>query len=158
MKSSPSIGEDQQSGWSCERSHLQEAQCHLEVRKIAVRDVPDLIKTALNMQTFALGPRSFRQHRGSPVGSPLSPALCLMECISEQSWSINFKEALTNHNLLFGIFDMWTAGWFLVTNSFRTWLRMESCLMKVSMASPSFGRLNLTRSSWASWLRQIPLH
>lgn len=39
-------------------------------RKIAVRDVP-----ALNMQTFALGPRSFHQRRGSPMGSPLPPAL-----------------------------------------------------------------------------------
>ena len=35
----------------------------------------DLFKTALNMQTFALGPRSFRQRRGSSMGSPLPPAL-----------------------------------------------------------------------------------
>ena len=38
--------------------------------------------------------------QGSPMGSPLSPALCLMVVsISEQIWSINFKEILKNHNL-----------------------------------------------------------
>ena len=34
------------------------------------------------------------------MGSPLSPALCLMVAsISEQIWSINFKHILSNHNL-----------------------------------------------------------
>ena len=34
------------------------------------------------------------------MGSPLSPALCLMVVsISEQIWSINFQEALAHHNL-----------------------------------------------------------
>ena len=47
-------------------------------RKIGTKDVPSLIKTALDMQTFALGNRCIRQRRGSPMGSPLSPALCLM--------------------------------------------------------------------------------
>ena len=69
-------------------------------RKIIIKDVPDLIKSALNMQTFALGQRCIRQCRGSPMGSPLSPALCLMVVsISEQIWSINFKQILSNHNL-----------------------------------------------------------
>ena len=55
---------------------------------------------ALNMQTFALGQRCIRQCRGSPMGSPLSPALCLMVVsISEQIWSINCKQILTNHHL-----------------------------------------------------------
>ena len=69
-------------------------------RKIAVQDVPDLIKQC---NLFALGPRSLRQRRGSPMGStgsPLSEALCLMVVsISEQIWPINFKEILANHNL-----------------------------------------------------------
>jgi hypothetical protein len=69
-------------------------------RKIIIKDVPSLLKTALNMQTFALGHRCIRQRRGSPMGSPLSPALCLMVVsISEQIWSINFKNILTNHHL-----------------------------------------------------------
>ena len=68
--------------------------------KIGIKDVPSIVKTALDMQTFALGNRCIRQRRGSPMGSPLSPALCLMVVsISEQIWSINFKQVLTNHNL-----------------------------------------------------------
>ena len=36
----------------------------------------------------------------APMGSPLSPALCLMVVsISEQIWSINFKQILSNHHL-----------------------------------------------------------
>ena len=66
--------------------------------KIVVKDVPDLKKSALNMQTFALGQKCIRQCRGSPMGSPLSPALCLMVVsISEQIWPINFKQILNNH-------------------------------------------------------------
>ena len=69
-------------------------------RKIIIKDVPDLIKSALNMQTFALGKKCVRQCRGSPMGSPLSPALCLMVVsISEQIWSITFNQLLSNHNL-----------------------------------------------------------
>ena len=69
-------------------------------RKIIVKDVPDLIRSALDMQTFALGQKCISQCRGSPMGSPLSPALCLMVVsISEQVWSITFKQTLSNHNL-----------------------------------------------------------
>ena len=69
-------------------------------RKIVIKDVPSLLTTALDMQTFALGQRCIRQRRGSPMGSPLSPALCLMVVsISEQIWSINFKQALSSHHL-----------------------------------------------------------
>ena len=70
-------------------------------RKIIIKDVPDLIKSALNMQTFALGQKCVRQCRGSPMGSPLSPALCLMVVsISEQIWSITFNQLLSNHKLV----------------------------------------------------------
>ena len=46
-------------------------------RKIIIKTIPSLLRTALNMQTFALGHRCIKQQRGSPMGSPLSPALCL---------------------------------------------------------------------------------
>ena len=69
-------------------------------RKIIIKDVPHLLKSAWNMQTFALGQKGIRQCRGSPMGSPLSPALCLMVVsISEQIWSLNFKQILCNHHL-----------------------------------------------------------
>jgi hypothetical protein len=68
-------------------------------RKIVIKDVPSLLTTALEMQTFALGQHCIRQRRGSPMGSPLFPALCLMVVsISEQIWSINFKQILSNHH------------------------------------------------------------
>ena len=69
-------------------------------RKIIIKHVPDLIKSALDMQTFALGKRCVRQRRGSPMGSPLSPALCLMVVsISEQIWSNTFRHIMSNHHL-----------------------------------------------------------
>ena len=69
-------------------------------RKIIIKDVPDLLRSALNMQTFALGHQCLQQSRGSPMGSPLSPAFCLMVVsISKQIWSINFKQIISNHNL-----------------------------------------------------------
>ena len=65
-------------------------------RKIVIKDIPALLSPALDMQTFRLGHRwvhrCVRQLRGNPMGSSLSPALCLMiVSISEQTWSINFK-------------------------------------------------------------------
>ena len=68
-------------------------------RKIIIKDVPDLIRSALNMQTFALGQKCIRQCRGSPMGSPLSPGLMVVVSSSEQIWSITFKQILSNHNL-----------------------------------------------------------
>ena len=69
-------------------------------RKILIKDIPSLLTTALNMQTFCLGHRCLSQLRGSPMGSPLSPALCLMVVsISEQIWATSFKSILTNHHL-----------------------------------------------------------
>ena len=69
-------------------------------RKIVIKHVPGLIKSALDMQTFALGKRCVRQRRGSPMGSPLSPALCLMVVsISEQIWSNTFRHLMSNHHL-----------------------------------------------------------
>ena len=69
-------------------------------RKIVIKHVPDLIKAALDMQTFALGQRCVRQCRGSPMGSPLSPALCLMVVsISEQIRSNTFRHLMSNHHL-----------------------------------------------------------
>ena len=69
-------------------------------RKIITKDIPSLITTALEMQTVFLGHRCVSQLRGSPMGSPLSPALCLMVVsISEQIWPVNFKSVLQNHHL-----------------------------------------------------------
>ena len=67
-------------------------RCLNVTRKILIKDIPSLITTALNMQTFCLGRRCVSQLRGSPMGNPLSPALCLMVVsIREQIWATNFK-------------------------------------------------------------------
>eukprot|EP00435_Cladocopium_sp_Y103_P016780 s2939_g4.t1 len=69
-------------------------------RKITIGDVPSLLTTALDMQTLALGTRCIQQRRGSPMGSPLSPALCLIVVsISEEIWHCNYREIFSNHNL-----------------------------------------------------------
>eukprot|EP00435_Cladocopium_sp_Y103_P059821 s1366_g21.t1 len=69
-------------------------------RKITIVDVPSLLTTALDMQTFALGGRCIKQRRISPMGSPLSSALCLIVVsISEEIWYRNFQEILSNDHL-----------------------------------------------------------
>jgi hypothetical protein len=72
---------------------LIKGQSSMSQEMLVIKDVPALIKTALDMHAFALGQRSIRQRRGSPMGSPLSPALCLMVVsINEQIWFINFMK------------------------------------------------------------------
>ena len=122
-------------------------------RKIIIKDVPDLIKSALNMQTFALGQKCIRQCRGSPMGSPLSPALCLMVVsVSEQIWSgpslsTNFSPTITSSS---DISATLTTAWFLVTDNLLILLPMKYSSMMVSMANPSFLKLNQTKNSLAS--------
>ena len=125
-------------------------------RKIIIKDVPDLFKSALNMQTFALGQKSIRQCRGSPMGSPLSPALCLMVVsISEHIWSINFKQILCNHHLF--IRHIRYVDNRLIFGDSR--LRdlppyMKYCWMKASTENPSSWKPNRIRNSWVSCWKQ----
>ena len=121
-------------------------------RKIVVRDVADLIKTALNMQSCALGPRSFRQRRGRSMGSPLSPALCLMVVsISEQIRSINFKEILANHNLFVRHLRYVDNRLILGRSQLQDLPPYETLL------DDGFLWQNLAKNSCVSWLGQILL-
>ena len=66
-------------------------------RKLRVGDIPELIIAALQMQDFALGSMTYRQAQGSPMGSPLSLALCLMVVsLSEQLWHRTYSQMLSN--------------------------------------------------------------
>ena len=66
-------------------------------RKIKVGEIPLIITTALNMRAFQLGTKTFQQDRGSPMGSPLSPALCLMVVsIEEQIWYSTYHQFLSS--------------------------------------------------------------
>ena len=128
-------------------------------RKIVIKDVPDLIKSALNMQTLiALGQKCIRQCRGSPMGSPLSPALCLMVVsISEQIWSINFKQILSNHHLF--IRHIRFVDNRLIFGDSRLCdlpPYMKYCWMKASTGNQSSWKLNLTKSSSVSCSKLNP--
>ena len=73
-------------------------------RHIGIGDIPSLIVAALQMQNFQLGSRVFTRAQGSPMGSPLSPALCLMVVsVYEQIWHHTHEESITNmhHHALF---------------------------------------------------------
>ena len=57
-------------------------------RTVWLDDIPEIIQATLDMQIFSVGFRSFRQTRGAPMGSPASPALCLMViAVAEQIWA-----------------------------------------------------------------------
>ena len=45
-------------------------------RKIYIRDIEPIIRASLEMTQFSIGTAVFHQIRGSPMGSPLGPALC----------------------------------------------------------------------------------
>ena len=69
-------------------------------RKITIRDIEDIIRTSLNMTQFSIGTKVYEQIRGSPMGSPLSPALCLMVvALSEEVWYRTFSSTLSTLDL-----------------------------------------------------------
>ena len=69
-------------------------------RRIRIGDVPELIIAALGMRNFELGSKVNTQQQGSPMGSPLSPALCLMVVsVYEQIWYHTHRQAISNLHL-----------------------------------------------------------
>ena len=69
-------------------------------RKIYIRDIEPIIRASLDMTQFSIGTAVFQQIRGSPMGSPLSPALCLMVvALSEEVWFRTYESQLSNMDL-----------------------------------------------------------
>ena len=69
-------------------------------RKIYIRDIEPIIRASLEMTQFSIGTAVFQQIRGSPMGSPLSPALCLMVvALSEEVWFRTYESQLSNMDL-----------------------------------------------------------
>lgn len=69
-------------------------------RKIYIRDIESIITMSLQMTQFSIGNKVFEQIRGSPMGSPLSPALCLMVvALSEEVWYRTFQTTLATLDL-----------------------------------------------------------
>ena len=124
-------------------------------RKIVIKDVPELIRSALNMQTFALGQKCVRQSRGSPMGSPLSPALCLILVSIFNKFGLVLS---TNSSPIiicsFDTSDMLIIVSYLVTSASLHLHHMKSSWTKDSTENPSFSRRNLTKNFLASCLKQ----
>ena len=69
-------------------------------RKIFIRDVERIILMSLKMTQFSIGTSVFEQIRGSPMGSPLSPALCMMVvALSEEIWYRTYRTTLSTMDL-----------------------------------------------------------
>ena len=68
-------------------------------RKIFIRDI-ERILMSLKMTQFSIGSSVYEQIRGSLMGSPLSPALCLMVvALSEEIWYRTFYDTLASMDL-----------------------------------------------------------
>ncbi|CAE7665130.1 unnamed protein product [Symbiodinium necroappetens] len=60
-------------------------------------DLPTIIRHALALQHFRVSTRNFRQCFGSPMGSPLSPALCgMVIAAQEEIWRRTFNISCSN--------------------------------------------------------------
>ena len=69
-------------------------------RKIFIRDIERIILMSLKMTQFSIGDSVYAQIRGSPMGSPLSPALCMMVvALSEEIWYQTYKSTLATMDL-----------------------------------------------------------
>ena len=69
-------------------------------RKILIRDIERIILMSLRMTQFSIGTSVYEQIRGSPMGSPLSPALCMMVvALSEEIWYRTYHTTLSTMDL-----------------------------------------------------------
>ena len=69
-------------------------------RKIFIRDIERIILMSLKMTQFSIGTSVYEQIRGSPMGSPLNPALCMMVvALSEEIWYQTYHTTLATMDL-----------------------------------------------------------
>ena len=69
-------------------------------RKIFIRDIERIILMSLKMTQFSIRTSVYEQIRGSPMGSPLSPALCMMVvALSEEIWYQTYHTTLASMDL-----------------------------------------------------------
>ena len=69
-------------------------------RKIFICDIERIILMSLKMTQFSIGTSVYEQIRGSPMGSPLSPALCMMVvALSEEIWYQTYHTTLATMDL-----------------------------------------------------------
>jgi hypothetical protein len=117
-------------------------------RKIYIRDIEAIILMSLRMTQFSIGSSVYQQIRGSPMGSPLSPALCLMVVALSEIWYRTFSDTLASMDLTSRY--MWTtdyAWWILhgITNP-----PLPTSFTRSSTASLLSWKRNQTKNFWAS--------
>ena len=118
-------------------------------RKIFIRDIERIILMSLKMTQFSIGDSVYAQIRGSPMGSPLSPALCMMVvALSEEIWYQTYRNTLANMDLFYASLTP--------LGSMRSALPISST--RSSTANQLSLRPNLTRNSWASALNSNLSH
>ena len=128
-------------------------------RKIYIRDIESIIRASLEMTQFSIGTAVFQQIRGSPMGSPLSPALCLMVvALSEEVWFRTYEAQLSNMNLASRCLRYVDNRLCLPDSSWATEPAFELFLHPDFYGKPLSWRLNRTRSSLASSWSLTPSH
>ena len=81
------------------RGHRRRAPLH--EHRVWLEDMPTILRTILSLRYFVIGARMFAQRRGSPMGNPASPAMCLLVVAAvEESWSHTYAEMLHNNKQL----------------------------------------------------------
>ena len=120
-------------------------------RKIFIRDIERIILMSLKMTQFSIGTSVFEQIRGSPMGSPLSPALCMMVvALSEEIWYRTYRTTLTIPWILqLASFAMLTTDCACRILRGTTKSASPISFTRSSTATQSFWKRSRTRSSWA---------
>ena len=119
-------------------------------RKIFIRDIERIILMSLKMTQFSIGTSVFEQIRGSPMGSPLSPALCMMVvALSEEIWYRTYRTTLSNMDLTARLLRYVETDCACRTPAGTTKFASPISSTQSSTAILSFWKRNRTRSSWA---------
>lgn len=120
---------------------------HNVTRKIYIRDVEPIILMSLQMTTFSIGSAVFEQIRGSPMGSNLSPPLCLMVvALAEEIWYRSFRGTLATLDLSSRLLRYVDNRLCLVDSQ---WQLLLPSSIRSFTANPSSWKQNRTRSSWS---------
>ena len=117
------------------------SSCPLHEHRVWLEDMPTILRTILSLRYFVIGTRMFAQRRGSPMGNPASPAMCLLVVAAvEESWSHTYAEMLHNNKQLWfscryvdNRLTMLTAP-LATTPPFRTFLAKEFYIDTITLA------------------------
>ena len=102
------------------------------------------------MTQFSIGTTVFEQIRGSPMGSPLSPALCMMVvALSEEIWYRTYRTTLSTMDLTARLLRYVDNRLCFVGPLLGLRNLLRQFPSRSSTVIPSFWKRNRTRSSWA---------